>query len=58
MKKFYETLCRKLFSSLESPTTLDKIFKVILVPFFIPDFNLLSELDDFIFEVLYWVVLY
>ena len=34
--------CRKLFSSLESPTTLDKIVKVTSIPFFIPDFNLLS----------------
>ena len=31
----------KLFSSLESPTTFDKNFKVTLVPFFIPDFNYL-----------------
>ena len=32
-------LCGKLFSSLESPTTFDGIFKVTLVLFFIPDFN-------------------
>ena len=28
-------LCRKLFSSLESPTTFDESFKVTSVPFFI-----------------------
>ena len=33
-------LCGKLFSSLESPSRFDKIFKVILVPFFIHDFHL------------------
>ena len=37
----------KLFSSLESPTTFDEIFKGTSVQFFIPDFNLLScELDN------------
>ena len=47
-------LCINLFSSLESPTTFDEIFKVTSVPFFIPDFNLLSwELDNFTFKVLY-----
>ena len=35
-------LCRKLFSSLESPTTFDEGFKFTLVTFFIPGFNLLS----------------
>ena len=35
-------LCGKLFSSLESPTTIDESFKVTSVSFFIPDFNLLS----------------
>ena len=44
----------KLFSSLESPRTFDESFKVTSVPFFIPDFNLLScELDNFTFKVLY-----
>ena len=39
---------------LESPTTYDEIFIVTLLPFFIPDFNLLScELDNFMFKVLY-----
>ena len=47
-------LCGKLFSSLELSTTFDEIFKVTLIPFFIPDFNLLScELDNFPFKVLY-----
>ena len=47
-------LCRTFFSSLDSPTTFDEIIKVTSVPFFIPDFNLLScELDNFAFEVLY-----
>ena len=46
--------CGKLFSSLESPTTFDEIFEVNSVPFFIPDFHLLScELDDFTFKMLY-----
>ena len=41
----------KLFSSLESPITFDRIFKSISVPFFIPDFNLLScKLDNFTFK--------
>ena len=49
-------LCRKLFSSLESPTTFNEIFIVTSVPFSIPNFNLLScKLDNF---MLYWVVLY
>ena len=30
-------LCEKLFSSLEPPTIFEEIFKVALVPFFIPD---------------------
>ena len=50
-------LCRKIFSSLESPTTFDEIFKVTSALFFIPDFNLLScELDNFTFKVLYRVL--
>ena len=41
-------LCRKLFSSLELPTTFHENFKVASVPFFVPDFNLLScEFDNF-----------
>ena len=47
-------LCAKLFSSLESPTTFNESFKVTSLPFFIPDFHLLScELDNFTFKVLY-----
>ena len=43
-------LCGKLVSSLESPIAFDERFKVTSVPFFIPDFNLLScELDYFTF---------
>ena len=34
-----KNLRRKLFSSLELPTTFEEIFKVTLVPFFILDFN-------------------
>ena len=50
----YNNLCRKLFSSLELPATYDEIFKVTLVPLFIPDFNSLScELDNFMFKMLY-----
>ena len=52
-------LCGKLFSSLESSTTLDENFIVISVLFFVPDFNLLScNLENFTFKVLYWVVLH
>ena len=52
-------LCRKLFLSLESPTTSDESFKVISVPFFIPYLNLLTcELENFTFKILYWVNLY
>ena len=44
-------LCRILFSSLESPKTFEEIFKLTSVPFFIPDFNLLSfQLDNFTFK--------
>ena len=47
-------LCGNLISSLELPITFDERFKVTLVLFFIPDFNLLScELDKFIGKVLY-----
>ena len=43
-------LCEKLV------TIFDERFKFPWVPFFIPDFNLLScELDNFTFKVLYWV---
>ena len=49
----------KLVSSLESPATFYESFKVISVPFFTPDFNLLNcELDNFMFKMLYWVILY
>ena len=34
-------LCKKIFSSLESPIIFDERFKVTLVSFFIADFNLL-----------------
>ena len=36
------SICGKLFSSLESSTTFDESFKVTSVLFFVPDFNLLS----------------
>ena len=36
----------KIFSSLESQTTFDEILKVTSVPFFVPDFNLLSYKFD------------
>ena len=50
---------QKLYSSLELPITFDERFKVTSVPFFIPDFNLLScEWGNFTFKVLYWVILY
>ena len=37
-----DNLCRKLFSSLESPTIFDEIFKVTSVLFFNQSFNLIS----------------
>ena len=41
------------------PTTFDERFRVTSVPFFIPDFNLLScESDNVTFKVLYWAILY
>ena len=53
------SLREKSFSSLESPTVFDEIFKVTSVPSFIPDFNLLScDLGNFTFKVLDWVFLY
>ena len=39
---FRNNLCRKLFSSLESPTTFDECSKATSAPFFIPHFSLLS----------------
>ena len=45
---------RKNILIIESPTTFDGRFKITSVPFFIPDFKLLScELDSFTFKVLY-----
>ena len=50
-------LGRKLFSSLESTIIFDERFKVTAVLFFVADLNLLScELDNFTFNVLYWVI--
>ena len=47
---FNNNLCRKLFSSLESPITLDGSFRFTSVPFLIPNFKLFScELDSFRF---------
>ena len=49
----------KWLSSLESPTAFDESFKIYVIPFLIPGFNLLScELDKVTFAVLYWVILY
>ena len=42
-------LCKKLFSSFEQPTTFDESFKVTSEPFI----NLICELDNFMFKVLY-----
>ena len=48
-----------LVSSLEFPIKFVEKFKVTSVPFFIPDFDLLScKLDNFTFNVLYWVIFY
>ena len=50
---------QKLFSSVESPTKFVESFKVTLVPFFIPDFNLLScKFYSFTFKELYRVISY
>ena len=47
-------LCGKLLSSFKLLIKFDERFKVTLVPFTIPDFNLLScELDNFTFHALY-----
>ena len=46
-------LCGKLFSSLESQSTFDEIFRVTSALFFIANFNLSCELDNFTFKVLY-----
>ena len=49
-----KNLCGRLASSLESPITFDKRFKVTLVPSFILDFNLLScNVLSFAFKELY-----
>ena len=46
-------LREKLASSLEILFKFDETFRVTSVPFFIPDFHLLSrELDSFTFKVL------
>ena len=51
--------CRKLFSSLESPKIFDEKFKSCFSSIFIADFNLLSfKLGNYIFNMLYWVILY
>ena len=50
---------RKIILIIRITSTFDENFKVISVPFFMPDFNWLSsELDNFTFKVLYWVILY
>ena len=50
--------CEKLVSLWKLPIKFDERFEVASVPFFITDFNLLSyELDNFTFNVLYWVIL-
>ena len=36
-----EKLCGELVSSLRSPNTCHERYKVLVVPFFIPDFDLL-----------------
>ena len=52
-------LCGKLVSLVESSITFDERFQVTLVPFFNPEFNLLSyELNNFTFKVLHLVILY
>ena len=52
-------LCGKLFSPKGWPMTFEQIFKVTLVPFFIPCFNLLiNELNNFTFKVRYSVIFY
>ena len=49
----------KLALTLESVTTLDECFKINSIPFYIPDFSLWTcEWNNFLFEVLYLVILY
>ena len=50
-------LCEKSVLSFEFPVKFDERLKVTSVPFFIADFNFLScEVDNFTFNVIYWVV--
>ena len=52
-----DDLYGKWVSSLESLITFDERFKIISIPFFIPDFKLFScELDNFSLIVLYCVI--
>ena len=52
-------LCGKLVSSLELLIIFDDRFKVTSERFFITEFNILCcELNNFLFKVLYWVMLY
>ena len=49
----------KLYLLLDLRITFDKRFKVTSIPFYVPDFKLLScELDNVTFKVLYWAILY
>ena len=51
-------LCGDLFLSLESQT-FDETLKVNSVPFSVPNLNLLScKLENLMFKVLHWVILY
>ena len=51
--------CGTLVLLLELPIIFDERFKSYFRATFIPDFNLLSsELDNFTFRLLYWVILY
>ena len=53
------SLCGQLVSSLEFPIKFVERFKVMSVPFLIPETKLLSyESDNFTFKVLYWVILF
>ena len=52
-------LCGILVSLLEFSIKFDERFKFTSVSFFIADFKLLScELDNFMFKLLYWAILY
>ena len=56
LRSFENNLSLKYFPSLESQARFDEMFKAISVPLFI--YLLSFKLDNFMFKVLYWVILF